>query len=78
MMLSTTAELAIAALETRLDQRILVYLALFFTTCVLSTIGYAIPVFYNALPQYLINELVSIKKRAIPIIILPESSYSDT
>ena len=56
-----------------------VYLALFFfTTCVRSTIGYAIPVFYNALPQYLINELVSIKKRAISIIILPESSYSDT
>ena len=43
-------------------------LILFFNTCVRSVIDYAVQVFYNALPQYLINELVRIEKRAISII----------
>ena len=42
-------------------------LILFYNTCVRSVIDYAVQVFYNALPQYLINELVRIDKRAISI-----------
>ena len=52
------------------------YLILFYNTCVRSAIDYAVQVFYNALPQYLINELVHIEKRAISII-MPDRSYSN-
>ena len=34
-------------------------LILFYNTCVRSVIDYAVQVFYNALPQYIINELNS-------------------
>ena len=43
-------------------------LALFYVSCVRSVIDYAAPVFFNGLPQYLKNELVQLKKRAISII----------
>ena len=43
-------------------------LVLFYTSCVRSVTEYAIPVFYNALPQYLKNELLRIEKRSISII----------
>ena len=43
-------------------------LVLFYTSCVRSVTGYAIPVFYNPLPQYLTNELLRIEKRSISII----------
>ena len=37
---------------------------------------YAVLVFYNALPQYLTNELIRIEKRAISII-MPGTSYNN-
>ena len=43
-------------------------LELFYVSCVRSVIDYAAPVFFNVLPQYLKNELVRPKKRAISII----------
>ena len=49
-------------------------LALFYKACIRSAVDYAVPVFYNALPQYLKNELVRIEKRALSII-LPRTSY---
>ena len=39
-------------------------LVLFYKACVRSGVDYAVPVLYNALPQYLKNELVRIEKRA--------------
>ena len=51
-------------------------LILFYNTCVRSVIDYAVQVFYNALPQYLINELIHIEKRAISII-MPDTSYGN-
>ena len=50
-------------------------LFLFYLSCVRSTIDYGVPAFYNALPQYLKNELVRIEKRALSII-LPSMSYN--
>ena len=50
-------------------------LVLFYKSCVRSSVDYAVPVFYNALPQYLKNELVRIEKRALSII-LPSLSYN--
>ena len=50
-------------------------LVLIYTSCVRSGVDYAVPVFYNALPQYLKNELVRIEKRALSII-LPRTDYS--
>ena len=47
----------------------------FLSSCVLSTIDYGVPVFHNALLQYLKNELVHIEKRALSII-LPSMSYN--
>ena len=35
-------------------------LVLFYLSCVQSTVGNGVPAFYNALPQYLKNELVRI------------------
>ncbi|XP_068695943.1 uncharacterized protein [Montipora foliosa] len=43
-------------------------LVLFYTSCVRSVMEYAIPAFYNALPLYLKNELLRIKKPSISII----------
>ena len=40
-----------------------------------NKVYYAVPVFYNALPQYLKNELVRIEKRALSII-LPHTGYT--
>ena len=45
-------------------------LVLFYKACVRFGVDYAVPVFYNALPQYLKNELVQIEKRALSIILL--------
>ena len=50
-------------------------LVLFYKACVRSGVDYAVPVFYNALPQYLKNELVRIEKRALWII-LPRTGYT--
>ena len=50
-------------------------LVLFYLSCVRSTIDYGVPVFHNALLQYLKNELVHIEKRALSII-LPSMSYN--
>ena len=50
-------------------------LVLFYLSCVRSTIDYGVPVFHNALPQYLKNELIHIEKRALSII-LPSMSYN--
>ena len=43
-------------------------LALFYISCVRSVIDYAVPAFYNALPQYLKNKLLCLEKRALSII----------
>ena len=50
-------------------------LVLFYKSCIRTSVHYAVPVFYNALPQYLKNELVRIEKRALSII-LPSLSYN--
>ena len=50
-------------------------LVLFYKAHVRSGVDYAVPVFYNALPQYLKNELVRIEKRALSII-LPRTGYT--
>ena len=50
-------------------------LVLLYKACVRSGIDYAVPVFYNTLPQYLKNGLVRIKKRALSII-LPRTGYT--
>ena len=50
-------------------------LVLFYLSCERSTVDYGVPAFYNALPQYLRNELVRIEKRALSII-LPSMSYN--
>jgi len=50
------------------------YLVLFYKSCIRSAIDYAVPVFYSALPQYLKNELMHIKKRAL-LIIFPSTSF---
>ena len=42
---------------------------LFYNTCVRSVVDDAVQVFYSALPQYLIDELVRIYERATSIII---------
>ena len=49
-------------------------LVLFYKACIRSPVDHAVPVFYNALPQYLKNEFVRIEKRALSII-LPRTSY---
>ena len=49
-------------------------LALFYTTCIRSAIDYGIPVFFNALPQYLKTEILKLEKRAISII-KPYTNY---
>ena len=43
-------------------------LCLFYITCVCSVIDYAAPVFHNALPAYLSQELARVQKRAMRII----------
>ena len=44
-------------------------LVLFYKSCIQSSVDYAVPVFYNALPQYLKNELARIEKRTLLIIL---------
>ena len=51
-------------------------LILLYNTCMRSVIDYTVQVFYNALPQYLINELIHIEKRAISSI-MPDTSYNN-
>ena len=51
-------------------------LVLLYLSCVRSTVDYAIPLFYHALPQYLKNELVRIEKKALSII-LASMSYNN-
>ena len=51
-------------------------LILFYNKCVRSVIDYAVQVFYNALPQYLINELIHIEKRVISII-MSDTNYNN-
>ena len=43
-------------------------LVLFYTSTVRSVMDYAVPFFYHGLPQYLKNDLIRLKKRAISII----------
>ena len=43
-------------------------LILYYNTCIRSVVDYALQVFYNALPQYPINALVLIERRAISIV----------
>ena len=51
-------------------------LVLFYTSCILSILTYASPVFFSALPEYLKNELERIQKRALRII-CPGHCYND-
>ena len=51
-------------------------LILYYNTCVRSVVDYAVQVIYNALPQYPINALVRIEKRATSII-LPSTNYNN-
>ena len=46
----------------------MVLLAMFYASCMRSVIDYAVPVFFNGLPQYLKKELVRLEKRAVSII----------
>ena len=48
---------------------------LFYTTCIRPVLEYACPVFHNALPQYLSNNLERLQKRALWII-YPDLSYA--
>ena len=50
------------------------HLILVYNTSVRSVIDYAVRVLYDALPPYLINELVGIEKRAMSII-MPGKNY---
>ena len=49
---------------------------LFYTTCIRPVLEYACPVFHNALPQYLSNNLERLQKRALRII-YPDLSYAE-
>ena len=51
-------------------------LVLFYTSCIRSILTYASPVFFDALPEYLKNELERIQKRALRII-CPGHCYND-
>ena len=45
-----------------------------YTACIRYIMDYAAPVFHHALPQYLINELFRVEKRAM-YIIFPKNDY---
>ena len=49
---------------------------LFYTTCIRPVLEYVCPVFHNALPQYLSNNLERLQKRALRII-YPDLSYAE-
>ena len=49
-------------------------LVLFYTACIRFIMDYAAPVFHHALPQYLMNELTRVEKRAM-YIIFPKTDY---
>ena len=49
---------------------------LFYTTCIRPVLEYACPVFDNALPQYLSNNLERLQKRTLQII-YPDLSYAE-
>ena len=49
---------------------------LFYTTCIRPVLEYACPVFHNALPQNLSNNLERLQKRALRII-YPDLSYAE-
>jgi len=49
---------------------------LFYTTSIRPVSEYAYPVFHNALPQYLSNEMERLQKRALRII-QPDLSYAE-
>ena len=49
---------------------------LFYKTCIRPVLEYACPVFHNALPQYLSNNLERLQKRALRII-YPDLSYAE-
>ena len=51
-------------------------LVLFYTSCIRSILTYASPVIFDALPEYLKNELERIQKRALRII-CPGHCYND-
>lgn len=48
----------------------------FYCACIRSVLDYAIQVFHSSLPEYLVNDLERVQKRAISII-CPNLSYSD-
>ena len=48
----------------------------FYTSCIRSVCDYAIPVFHASLPQYLIDDLKRVQKRALSII-CPTLSYDN-
>ena len=48
---------------------------LFYTTCIRRILEYACPVFHNALPQYLSNDMERLQKRARSIL-HPDLSYT--
>ena len=48
----------------------------FYKSCIRPIIEYACPIFHNALPQYLSDDLERLQKRALRII-LPSAKYTD-
>ena len=50
-------------------------IVLLYTTCIISILSYAVPVFYYALPKYLQNDLERVQKRALSII-FPGLAYN--
>ena len=51
-------------------------LGLFYSSCIISIMDYAVPVFHFSLPKYLMQELERIQKRAMSII-CPGVSYHE-
>ena len=49
----------------------------FYTCCIRSVCDYAVPVFHSSLPNYLINDLERVQKRALSII-CPHLSYNES
>ena len=49
----------------------------FYTCCIRSVCDYAVPVFHSSLPNYLINDLEGVQKRALSII-FPHLSYNES
>ena len=49
----------------------------FYTCCIRSVCDYAVPVFHSSLPNYLINDLERVQKRALSIV-CPHLSYNES